>query len=133
VTASQFDVCRVGGLRADSPVDLAVVIQDDTLSSLSTRLVAPLVPAPNEMVADRMTPTVELDGVRYAVATHLLMAIPVRSLGAQTELLRGPADGHGIEESALYKNIPGVLRDLRLKSSHYTCKRNRPFAVADKQ
>jgi hypothetical protein len=88
VTASQFDVCRVGGLRADSPVDLAVVMQDDTLSGLSTRLVAPLVPAPNEMVADRMTPTVELDGVRYAVATHLLMAIPVRSLGAPIASLK---------------------------------------------
>jgi len=82
VTARQFDVCRVGGLRTESPVDLAVVMQDDTLSHLSTRVVAPLIPAAEEMATDRATPIVELDGIRYAVAAHLLMTIPLHNLGA---------------------------------------------------
>jgi toxin CcdB len=81
VTAKQFDVCRVTGLRAESPIDLAVVMQDDTLSHLATRVVAPLVPVSNGFVVDRTTPMVEIDGVRYAVAIHLLMTIPARNLG----------------------------------------------------
>jgi toxin CcdB len=87
VAARQFDVCRVTGLRAESPVDLAVVMQDDTLSHLATRVVAPLVPVGNGFVVDRTTPRVEIDGVRYAVAVHLLMTIPARNLGTRVASL----------------------------------------------
>jgi toxin CcdB len=82
VTARQFDVCRVTGLRAESPVDLAIVMQDDTLSHLTTRVVAPLVPVGRGFAVDRTTPMVEVEGVQYAVAVHLLMTIPTRNLGA---------------------------------------------------
>jgi toxin CcdB len=81
VAGKQFDVCHITGLRAGSVVDLAVVLQDDALSHLSTRVVAPLVPASEIVDVDRATPLVELDGDRYAVAMHLIMTIPVRSLG----------------------------------------------------
>ena len=82
VTAKQFDVCRITGLRAESAVDLAVIMQDDTLSHLATRVVAPLVPVGDGFVVDRTTPMVEVEGIRYAVAVHLLMTIPARNLGA---------------------------------------------------
>lgn len=81
VTARQFDVFRVIGLRAGSAIDLAVVLQDDTLSHLSTRIVAPLIPADAVEHVERATPVVELAGIRYAVAMHLLMTIPSRNLG----------------------------------------------------
>jgi hypothetical protein len=94
VTARQFDVCRVGGLRAESPVDLAIVMQDDTLSHLSTRIVAPLIPTAKDMVADRATPIVELDGVPYAVAAHLLMTVPARNLGIPIASLKKDHESH---------------------------------------
>ena len=81
VTARQFDVCRVVGLRSGSAVDLAVVVQDETLSHLSTRVVAPLIPVDNDFVVERATPVAEIDGVRYLMATYLMTTIPLRNLG----------------------------------------------------
>lgn len=88
-TPKQFDVCRVLGLRAGSPVELAVVMQDDALSHLATRIVAPLVPVDPGLTVDRVTPTVAVEGVQYAVAVHLLMTIPVRNLGARVASIEG--------------------------------------------
>jgi hypothetical protein len=79
--ARQYDVCRITGLRAEGPVDLAVVLQDETLSDLATRIIAPLVPVSDRYNVQRATPVVELDGVRYLVAMHLLTTIPRRNLG----------------------------------------------------
>ena len=62
-------------------------MQDDTLSHLATRVVAPLVPVANGFVVDRTTPRVEIEGVRYAVAVHLLMTIPARNLGTRVASL----------------------------------------------
>jgi hypothetical protein len=77
----QFDVCRVTGLRAGSTVDLAVILQDDTLSYLATRIVAPLVPSNAIDPVERATVAVEVDGAHYTIAMHLMMTIPVRNLG----------------------------------------------------
>ena len=81
VVARRYDVCRIVGLRAEGPVDLAVILQDETLSDLATRIVAPLVPAGERLRVERTTPLVELDGVEYLIAVHLLSPIPRRSLG----------------------------------------------------
>jgi hypothetical protein len=81
VETPQFSVYRVKGLKADSAVDLAVVLQDDTLSHLSTRVIAPLIPIPKGLEVERVTPAVFIDSVRYMVAMHLLTTIPVRNLG----------------------------------------------------
>jgi hypothetical protein len=78
----QFEVRRMTGLRPDSAVELAVVMQDDTLSHLTTRVVAPLVPVFRDVEIERSTPIVEINGRRYAVAMHLLTTVPVRQLGA---------------------------------------------------
>jgi hypothetical protein len=80
VNARQFDVCRIAGLRRESPVDLAVVLQDDTLSHLGTRVVAPLVIAGPEAPIDRATPTTTIDTARYVIAIHLLTTVPLRNL-----------------------------------------------------
>ncbi len=81
VAPRQFDVHRVKGLRAESAVDLAIVLQDDTLGHLATRVVAPMIPVPPEIEVERVTPAVTVDGVRYMVAVHLVTTVPARSLG----------------------------------------------------
>jgi len=86
--ARQYDVCRITGLRAESPVDLAVVLQDETLSDLTTRVIAPLVPVGERHRVERATPAVDLDGVRYMVAMHLVTTIPRRNLGQVVANLR---------------------------------------------
>lgn len=68
------------GLRAGSAVDLAVVLQDDQLADLATRVVAPMI-AIRDHDVDRATIAVEVEGVRYVVAVHLLTTVPTRSLG----------------------------------------------------
>lgn len=81
MNARQFDICRVIGLRAGSAVDFAVVLQDDTLSHLAIRIVAPLIAVEGEFDVERTTPVVEIDATRYIVAVHLLATVPVRNLG----------------------------------------------------
>ena len=81
VSGQQFDIFRVVGLRSGSAVDLAMVLQDDALAHLSTRVVAPLILADRERAADRATPSIEIMGVRYIVAVHLMTTVPNRNLG----------------------------------------------------
>lgn len=77
---SRYDVCPVVGLRTGSAVDLAVVPQDDQLSDPATRVVAPLI-AIRDHDVDRATIAVEIEGVRYVAAVHLLTTVPTRNLG----------------------------------------------------
>jgi toxin CcdB len=74
----QFDICRIIGSR--SAVDLAIVLQDDTLSHLTTRLIAPVVKVDGDFTVDRSTPVVELDGNQYMIAIHLLSPLSLRNL-----------------------------------------------------
>jgi len=80
VDARQFDICRITGSRGS--VDLAIVLQDDILSRLATRIVAPVVKVGEDFAVDGTTPTIELDGTRHMIAIHLLSPVPVRSLTA---------------------------------------------------
>ena len=84
----QFDVHSILGQRAGSAVDLAVVLQEDSVSHLATRVVAPLIEADRKGDAERLVPTVEIDGVRYAIAVHLMTTVPLRSLGRLVASLR---------------------------------------------
>jgi len=70
----------VVGLRSGSAVDLAVVLQDDQLADLATRVVAPPLDIQDQDV-DRATVAVHIEGVRYVVAMHLLTTVPTRNLG----------------------------------------------------
>jgi hypothetical protein len=81
VNGRQYDVHRVTGLRSGTAVDVAVVLQDDNLSHLATRVVAPMIPTPDHFGIDHATPTAEIDGVRYMVAVHLVTTLSTRNLG----------------------------------------------------
>ena len=87
-SVAQFDVCPVIGLRSGSAVDLAVVLQDDQLSEMTTRVVAPLIAVGDTYMVDRVTPVVEIEGTRHLVAIHLLTTLPLRSLGRPISNLR---------------------------------------------
>jgi toxin CcdB len=80
VKALQFEVYRVAGLRPGSLVDLAIVLPDDALSHLATRLVAPLVEMDPMAAIQRLTPAVEIAGTPYLIAMHLMATVPVRNL-----------------------------------------------------
>jgi hypothetical protein len=77
----QFDVCRVVGLRDGSAVDLGLILQDDTLSDLATRIVAPLIEIDSGLTGTAATPEVEVDGQRFIIAMHLMTALSSRNLG----------------------------------------------------
>lgn len=73
---AQFDVYRLEG------GSFVVDCQSDSLSHLTTRIVAPLmrsgnVPAPST----RLHPLFEFRGETYLLATHLLTALQARDLG----------------------------------------------------
>jgi hypothetical protein len=80
VTARQFEVYRAKGLREGGSVELVVILQNDVLDHLTTRIVAPLVPLTEGYTIDRITPKVEIDGMPYVVAMHLTATISVRNL-----------------------------------------------------
>lgn len=83
VVPAQFDVCSIAepgqGVRKPR---LAVVLQHDILSDLSTRVVAPLIDA-EEVGFDkrRVMPSVSIAGEEYAIAVHLCATVPARALG----------------------------------------------------
>jgi hypothetical protein len=84
----QFDVCRVAGGNGRGGAHLAVVLQHDSLSALSTRIVAPLLALGSRYLVNRSTPAIELEGDRYIVAAHLLATVPRRSLSEPLTNLR---------------------------------------------
>ncbi|HMN85364.1 MAG TPA: CcdB family protein [Bauldia sp.] len=77
----QFDVHHIGSSRSGDAVDLAVILQDDALSDLPTRIAAPVIAVDERYDLDRLTVPVTIDGVRYIVAIHLLATLPVRAIG----------------------------------------------------
>jgi toxin CcdB len=71
---------EVHALRRD-PRELVIVLQDDLLSDLETRVVAPLVrrrPAPP---IERLAVPVEIEGKALDIRLDRLAAIPARDLG----------------------------------------------------
>jgi hypothetical protein len=68
----------VSGSR--SSVELAIVLQDNLLANLTTRVVAPLAKVQGQIEVNRTTPILEYDGNRYMIAVHLLSAVPSRNL-----------------------------------------------------
>jgi toxin CcdB len=65
--------------------------QAPTLAYLNTRLVAPLLPArrtPERI--PRLHPLFEIEGEELVMATHLLAAVPVRTLGPRVGTVSDP-------------------------------------------
>lgn len=75
---AQFDIYRGRGQGIDYLLDL----QDDLLEHLSTRIVAPLA-APENLGPEmkRVNPRIPIGGREHILLTHLLAAIPFKSLG----------------------------------------------------
>jgi toxin CcdB len=72
---ARFDFYRVGET-------CLLDCQADTLSHLSSRVVAPLLPqAEVPRGLNRLHPTLSVEGRQLVLATHLLTALPVRQLG----------------------------------------------------
>ncbi len=75
---AQFDIYKGTGEGCDFLLNL----QDEMLSDLSTRVVAPL--ATLDSVGSPMrtlNPQISLGGEQYILLTHLMAAIPASSLG----------------------------------------------------
>jgi len=80
----QFDVRPI---RDGRSVDLVVILQANVLAQTATVIVAPLILAGAVPELSRATPHVEIEGVRYLVAVHLMMTIDRRVLGASVASL----------------------------------------------
>ena len=83
---ARFDYHRVGDTYL-------LDCQANTLSHLSTRAVAPLLPrdqVPPEL--GRLHPILTVEGQQLVLAAHLLTAIPVRDLGFRGGTLAGSQD-----------------------------------------
>lgn len=76
---AQFDIYKKSGNGIEYLIDL----QDDLLSNLSTRAVAPLV-SPDRLGQNIKTlnPQIMINGAPFILLTHLLAAIPAAALGA---------------------------------------------------
>ena len=63
--------------------------QADTLGFLDSRVVCPLLPADRTpSVIKRLHPEFEVEGGKYRMATHLILAVPTRELGPAVGSLR---------------------------------------------
>lgn len=83
---AQFDVCK---LSAKDSAELFVAdVQNAMFDALATRLVIPLYPL---RAADkpllRLNPVVEIDGVKYYLATQEMAAVRASALGARVTSL----------------------------------------------
>lgn len=86
---AQFDIYRSPSSNAAYLLDL----QDELLDTLSTRVVAPLIPI--EEVDQRMkilNPVVQVEGNSYLLMTHLLAAIPATTLKKKIGSAAGQRD-----------------------------------------
>lgn len=83
---ARFDCYRVGGTYV-------VDCQADTLSHLTTRIVAPLLPQDHVPPSlGKLHPVLTVDGETLVLTTHLLSAMPARQLGAPHISLRNEHD-----------------------------------------
>lgn len=83
---ARFDVYRVEG-------EYYLDIQTNLLPSFGTRLVIPLIsPDMPTQPYRRLHPQFEVNGRRVILATHLMVSVPERSLGAPVTSLKSHYD-----------------------------------------
>jgi len=74
---AKFDVYGLSSL----PTPFLIDLQDDIIDNLSTRVVAPLIPADEVHKKIRiLNPVIDVNGEEYVMMTHLLAAIPASEL-----------------------------------------------------
>ena len=75
---AQFDIYR----RQGGSIEFLLDLQDEMLESLTTRVVAPLIPLEAiETPMKTLNPRISIGGVHYVLLVHLLAAIPKTALG----------------------------------------------------
>lgn len=89
---AQFDLHARPGRHPDDPLHFLLDLQNDLLDGLHTRLVAPLVTAAVGSPIRGLTPTIDVDGKSFLLLTHLMAAVPVRTLGEVVGSARGQRD-----------------------------------------
>lgn len=79
---AQFDIFANPNQAPDEPVRYLLDLQAEIIENLSTRVVAPLV-APESLGQPMriLNPTIFVQGEPFVLLTHLLAAIPSKSLG----------------------------------------------------
>jgi toxin CcdB len=75
---SQYDVCPV---REGDTTTLVVVLQDDMVSDLNTRVVAPLVGDGAPKAPATISIPVDVEGRPYLCMLHMTATVGVRDLG----------------------------------------------------
>jgi len=89
---ARFDVHRNPNRRSRERVPYLLDVQADLLSGLSTRLVAPLIPAADfGTPVEKLNPEFRIGGRAYIMATAELAAVPRKSIGEKTETLEPQA------------------------------------------
>jgi len=79
---AQFDIHARPGRHPDDPIHFLIDLQNDLLEGLQTRMVAPLAKVAAAGAPIRgLTPIVEVKREPFLLLTHLLAAVPVRTLG----------------------------------------------------
>jgi toxin CcdB len=88
ILVARFSVHRI--VESDQ---LVVDLQSNLLDELKTRIVAPLVPASLLLHSlTRLHVRVEVSGIGYSVAGHLLTAVPISEMGPAIADLSRHAD-----------------------------------------
>jgi toxin CcdB len=79
---AQFDIYAIPNRSPGEPVRYLLDLQAEIIEELPTRVVAPLV-APESLGPPmrNLNPTVFVHGEPYILLTHLLAAIPAKTLG----------------------------------------------------
>ena len=86
---AQFDIHARPGRHPDDPIHFLLDLQNDLLEGMQTRLVAPLATAAAGSPIRGLTPTVAVGGQSYLLLTHLMAAVPARTLGELAGSARG--------------------------------------------
>lgn len=69
-------------------MELVLIMQNDLHSHFTTRVVAPLIAMDKRLASNRIAPSVEIGGIRYKIAIHLINTVPARNLGSLVASLR---------------------------------------------
>ena len=79
---SKFDIHAA----PSSSVPFLMDLQDDIVDLLSTRVVAPLIPAMDvEKRMKILNPVIQIKGTEYVLMTHLLAAVSFSALGEKVD------------------------------------------------
>ena len=103
---AQYDVYANPSSSAANGIPYVVVVQNDLLDALATRLTMPLAePEAMSKVPTVLCPTISVNGRRLNALAHYTAPLPVK-------LLRRPVDNVAAQASALLAAVDAVLSGI---------------------